>query len=208
MTDQRSRNAVEIGERWANQQATQQEIQEGRTASDWAVGDAYHAEYHAEADADFCITEDYSMASAAAEATNAARGCLKEDPTSRAASDYVHGQEASVPEMVQRAMLYVGPARAIHSFGQAQAVAELDQIDDAAVALEKENQAALARDLFGNPFRRIAFRDEWRTGTVLQLAQEIYRDRAFERMPHLAAALREAGCADHRCEHHSVFFLL
>ena len=39
-----------------------------------------------------------------------------------------------------------------------------------------------------------AFRPEWRTGTVVGLANGIADDRAFERMPILADALEEAGC--------------
>ena len=38
------------------------------------------------------------------------------------------------------------------------------------------------------------FRPEWRTETVVGLANGIADDRAFERMPILADALEEAGC--------------
>ena len=34
------------------------------------------------------------------------------------------------------------------------------------------------------------------TPTVVQLAQSIYDDRAFDRLPILADALEEAGCTD------------
>jgi hypothetical protein len=57
-------------------------------------------------------------------------------------------------------------------------------------------QAVIIRDLFGNPFRLVAFDPRWRTSDVLGLARAIYEDRAFDRMPILADALMDAGCAD------------
>jgi hypothetical protein len=57
-------------------------------------------------------------------------------------------------------------------------------------------QAAIVRDIFGNPFRPVAFDPRWRTADVLGLAHGIYDGRAFDRMPLLADALMDAGCAD------------
>jgi len=75
---------------------------------------------------------------------------------------------------------------------------------------------ALVRDIFGNPFRwpltdstlppvahnpewrwlwfPLAFVSEWRTDTTLAIAQGIYAERAFDRLPVLADALQDAGC--------------
>jgi hypothetical protein len=50
------------------------------------------------------------------------------------------------------------------------------------------------RDIFGNPFRPVTLNPSWRTPTVKQLAEAIYKERAFERMPILADALEDAGC--------------
>jgi hypothetical protein len=50
------------------------------------------------------------------------------------------------------------------------------------------------RDIFGNPFRPVTFDPEWRTTTALALAQGIYDERAFDRLPILADALQDAGC--------------
>jgi hypothetical protein len=50
------------------------------------------------------------------------------------------------------------------------------------------------RDVIGNPSRPIACDPAWRTSDVLALAEGIYDDRAFDRMPILADALQEAGC--------------
>lgn len=56
--------------------------------------------------------------------------------------------------------------------------------------------ASSARDIFGNPFRPVAFSQKWRSDTAVSLATGIYADRAFDRLPILADALEEAGC-DH-----------
>jgi hypothetical protein len=53
---------------------------------------------------------------------------------------------------------------------------------------------SIVRDIFGNPFRPIAFDPTWLTPTVVALAKGIYVERAFDRMPILADALEEAGC--------------
>jgi hypothetical protein len=74
-------------------------------------------------------------------------------------------------------------------------------------------QAAILRDIAGNPFRPVACADgedsttypphpddcrcllrSWLTRDVLGLAEAIYDERAWDRMPILADALQEAGC--------------
>jgi hypothetical protein len=59
----------------------------------------------------------------------------------------------------------------------------------------------LLRDVSGRlPFRPIprlhAAWLRWSDGAILKLAQAIYEDRAFDRLPVLADALEEAGCTD------------
>jgi uncharacterized protein YjbI with pentapeptide repeats len=58
----------------------------------------------------------------------------------------------------------------------------------------------LIRDVVGNPFQPAFVVDPgwllWKDGTVHKLAQSIYEERAFDRMPILADALEEAGCTD------------
>jgi hypothetical protein len=56
--------------------------------------------------------------------------------------------------------------------------------------------AALIRCVFGNPYRPVTFDPRWRTADVVGLAAAIYDDRAFDRLPLLADALMDAGCAD------------
>jgi hypothetical protein len=57
-------------------------------------------------------------------------------------------------------------------------------------------QADALREVFGNPFRVVAVEPEWLTTDVLALARGIYDERAFDRMPILADALQDAGCAN------------
>jgi hypothetical protein len=58
--------------------------------------------------------------------------------------------------------------------------------------------AALVRDGFGNPFRPSPPLPPavlaWNDGTVRCMAEGIYDERAFDRLPILADALEEAGC--------------
>jgi hypothetical protein len=52
------------------------------------------------------------------------------------------------------------------------------------------------RDVAGNPFRPVRFDPSWRTEAVAALAAGVDADQAFERLPVLADALEDAGCAD------------
>jgi hypothetical protein len=61
---------------------------------------------------------------------------------------------------------------------------------------EKTAQATILRDVFGNPFQPAEFASTLRTPTTLRLAQAIYDERCFGRMPELADVLRRAGCQD------------
>jgi hypothetical protein len=61
---------------------------------------------------------------------------------------------------------------------------------------DPQSWCPLIRDVFGNPFRPVTFDPSWQSPTVLSLAQGIYEDRAFDRLPILADALADAGCDD------------
>jgi hypothetical protein len=60
-------------------------------------------------------------------------------------------------------------------------------------------ETALLRCLLGNPFRPAVgdpYWLAWNNGTLPALAQAIYDDRAFDRLPILADALEDAGCTN------------
>ena len=66
---------------------------------------------------------------------------------------------------------------------------------------EPAEQCRLLRDIVGNPYRRIYRRIDldpgwlsWNKATVPKLADDIYQQRAFDRLPILADALEDAGC--------------
>ena len=59
---------------------------------------------------------------------------------------------------------------------------------------ECKELSGVVLDIFGNPFRPPKFNPTWRTSTVLALAQAIYDERTFDRLPDLAEALAEGGC--------------
>jgi hypothetical protein len=64
---------------------------------------------------------------------------------------------------------------------------------------EQRALCVLLREVVGNPFRSPRCEPawlEWNGGCVLGLAQSIYEERAFERVPVLGDALEEAGCGD------------
>ena len=69
-------------------------------------------------------------------------------------------------------------------------------------------RADLLREMVGNPFCPLADPDPavlaWNDGTVRRIAEGIYNEQAFDRLPILADALQDAGCEndyilDHCC---------
>jgi hypothetical protein len=57
----------------------------------------------------------------------------------------------------------------------------------------------LIRDIWGNPFRRVAIDPSlltWHEGCVMKMAHAIYDERAFDRLPILADAMEDAGRSD------------
>jgi hypothetical protein len=81
------------------------------------------------------------------------------------------------------------------------------EVGDLAQSVERYEQAALLRDLLGNPFRQKPRIDpswlSWNGGTVVRLAAAAYEERVLPagtldvgQLAALAVALEEAGCTD------------
>jgi hypothetical protein len=60
--------------------------------------------------------------------------------------------------------------------------------------VEKKAHTDIIRCIFGNPFRPVIVKPNWLISSVVSLAQAIYDERAFDRLPELADALVAAGC--------------
>jgi hypothetical protein len=68
---------------------------------------------------------------------------------------------------------------------------------DASLRNSRAALVPLLEDLFANYFHQVAVNPAWLTwneGAVCKLAQGIYDERAFDRLPILADALEDAGC--------------
>jgi hypothetical protein len=64
--------------------------------------------------------------------------------------------------------------------------------------VEPEASASICqalREIVGNPFRPVSVNPVWLTPGVVELARTMYEGRGFERMPELANALERTGCA-------------
>ena len=68
-----------------------------------------------------------------------------------------------------------------------------------AAAAEMSELIVLLRDIVGDPWGAVSIKPSWlhwKDGCVGKIAQTIYEEQAFERLPILADALEEAGCDD------------
>jgi hypothetical protein len=79
------------------------------------------------------------------------------------------------------------------------AIAAMDLLPEGSCT-EIKAEAQLVRDIVGNPFHPPSPIDsswlDWNSRAVVRLAQEIYNQRSFERIPELGEALRAAGCSN------------
>jgi hypothetical protein len=168
LVDNRSRWALQVSERFADELASEQELNEAWEAAAAAAQDLFAGK---------AVSDSYmagvfglpfggerAMALAARAAAQAASRLAPEAAVSSAF-------DAAVERGV------VPGAR-----------------DWAVEALGAPARLSLLRDVFGNPFRSVVVAPEWRTQTVLAIARGAYLEQAFERVAILADALEEAGC--------------
>jgi hypothetical protein len=182
LRDPRSRTAVEVSEQYADGQATEQQLRDAGVSAEAVASTAYHAVHDPlEAEAEAAGLRPEEWVHAAWEDASFASSAES------AAWDASHLRAADF--MVANCMAWEASARAVG----------VAQNDLAAARVEQHIQADLLRCIAGNPFRRVTVDPSWLSwndGTVVKLAQGIYDDRAFDRLPVLADALEEAGCTN------------
>lgn len=82
-----------------------------------------------------------------------------------------------------------------HLAGITRNLMQVMQAADGSTQMEGESWLSNSlRCAIGNPFRALNANPAWLTPHVLTLAQTIYEDRAFDRIPALGDALEAAGC--------------
>lgn len=106
--------------------------------------------------------------------------------------------EDPVVTAAAHAVDYVGPDGWANSSSVGESV--IEALPEAERAGELKWQSDLMRELLGPlPFRFVTIEPAWLTwngGVVAQLAESIYSDNAFDRMPLVGDALQEAGCTN------------
>ncbi len=183
--DERCRQAVEVAERLADGTATRTELAVARAAV---------------AEAERAATQQYHDA--------ARRHALESAPWQDALL-YHSVAQAALWTAVTQFNVRVGHivAMSVQSARSAQVAGGPATPQAAVVRHEEERiQADLLRDNFGNPFRQPAAPEPailaWNEKTVIRIAQAVYHDRDFDRLPVLADALLEAGCDDEELLEH------
>lgn len=83
-----------------------------------------------------------------------------------------------------------------HGAGEAIAIAASNVLSDPARQPIEASLCNLFRCIFGNPFRPITINPSLLSTAIVNMAQAIYDERAFDRMPVLGDALEESGVTD------------
>jgi hypothetical protein len=203
LSDERSRQAVEVGERFADGETDLAELataraaaEAARTAASAAADDAVRAMHHGD-------VVYYASLRATSFAAGAAVGCAT-DPTWRAAPSVAENfiRAASTQGVTNLEAVWWG-------WDDPNAAAEQAAVETGA----RNSLCALIRDLFGNPFRPPSLLPPavlaWSDGTVPRIAEGIYDEQRMPegtldtaRLAVLADALLDAGCDDEELIQH------
>jgi hypothetical protein len=174
ITGDPGRQAVVVAERFADGQATLDDLRKVRLASTSPVATA--------------AADDQAWVAG--------------ERTAAAAIEWQASGDAVVHQAVEEAVrnavargLGGAARREVRRRAEVQARRELQK----ACVQNRQRQCDLLRDLFGNLFRPVSLPSallRWEDGTLVKLALGIYADRRFLDLPILADALEEAGCQE------------
>jgi len=174
------RESVDAAERYADGLATDQELEAARIANDFDLSapPKNRAAHSARKAAYFLAIDDAYWA--ALERRNAAYAVIFQ-------------ADAEALERWQEPPSG-GPSRRLTSFTEGDLW--LNAAGQAAAIAEATAQCELLREICGSPFRAITVAPSWLTCNVIAIAQAIYDERAFDRLPILADALEDVGCTN------------
>lgn len=179
MTDQRSQKVVEVTERHIDGLASEEEWQAASRAAREAWSDSSR----------LVVPFLYGHAEAFERTPEEQASAYVLHAATSAAWEISYGGINARPGYWSQAMA-LGTAR--------EAARALNE--DYPRSPERCPQCDLLRDIAGNPFQEPTIVEsaviDWNDGIVRRLAESIYSDGAFDRLPILADALEEAGCMD------------
>jgi len=197
LSDERSRRAVDISEKYADGLATETERETARAEAREALETVRTARYRERP------SEYYNPLDAAADAAYAAIAFVAFPPSDELnlpRSDFFVSAAGGAANAIAAHRLRVAEAGEAAALATDIRLLREDGGDEAmwndTRAREWSLHAGLLRDIFGNPFRLVTIDPSWRTSTVTNLAAAIYDERAFDRLPILADALEDSGCTN------------
>jgi hypothetical protein len=188
LVDDRSHNAVEVAERYADGQATDEELKAASSAASLAHGEMFDTIGKTGA----CL-EWAAVYSAHPIPFHGARNVIwmaatprcREIRTKRSnESDDICLIPCTVAKHTEPLSLELGKWK----------VTNLTEAE--ATGADKQTQLILLNDIFNNPFHPSTIDATWLRPNVAIVAQEIYATRAFNRMPSLGDVLEDVGCHD------------
>ena len=183
--DERSRTAVELSERYADGGATKGELSAAQSEAAKALSDAVNTCKPLEAEA---IKGFKNLSNGEREAAwGRYYSSSRRTAAAKAAKAVARSSDraARMTEEMNQAYNWVSYAEFI---GHTQTV----------ISSRHSVYCDLLRCVFGNPFRPAEFAAECVTPDVVHLADTIYDERAYDRLPVLADAVEKAGCKSRR----------